>query len=146
MNEPRALSHYVGGQWVAAAPSFDSVNPSDTRDIVARVPADDGEIMGAAVRAARDAFPEWADTTPEVRSDLLDRIGSTILARKEELGRLLSREEGKTLPEGIGEVARAGRIYKFFAGEALRRRGATVDSTRPGIEVATIASQSACSG
>ena len=52
-------------------------------------------------------------------------------------GRLLSREEGKTLPEGIGEVARAGRIYKFFAGEALRRRGATVDSTRPGIEVAT---------
>ena len=137
MSEPRVLSHYVGGEWVAAAPSFDSLNPSDTRDIVAKVPADGGELMGMAVRAARGAFAEWADATPEVRSDLLDRIGSTILGRKEDLGRLLSREEGKTLPEGIGEVARAGRIYKFFAGEALRRRGATVDSTRPGIEVAT---------
>jgi len=137
MSEPRVLGNYVGGEWVASAPKFDSLNPSDTRDIVARVPSDDGEIMGAAVRAARGAFPQWADATPEVRSDLLDRIGSTILARKEELGRLLSREEGKTLPEGIGEVARAGRIYKFFAGEALRRRGTTVDSTRPGIEVAT---------
>ena len=146
MIEPRALSHYVGGQWVAAAPSFDSLNPSDTRDIVARVPADDGEIMGAAVRAARGAFPEWADTTPEVRSDLLDRIGSTILARKEELGRLLSREEGKTLPEGIGEVARAGRIYKFFAEKRC------VGAARPSIRRVRaskwrpIASQSACSG
>ena len=72
-----------------------------------------------------------------MRSDLLDKVGSLIMARADELGRLLSREEGKTLPEGKGEVMRAARIFKFFAGEALRRHGVTVDSTRPGIAVET---------
>ena len=57
------------------------------------------------------------------------------LARREELGRLLSREEGKTLPEGIGEVTRAGNIFKFYAGEALRQRGDKLASVRPGIEI-----------
>jgi aldehyde dehydrogenase (NAD+) len=57
------------------------------------------------------------------------------LARKEELGTLLSREEGKTKPEGIGEVTRAGHIFKFFAGECLRLAGETLPSVRPGIGV-----------
>ncbi len=63
---------------------------------------------------------------------MLDFIGDEILARCRELGELLSREEGKTLPEVIGEVARAGQIFKFFAGEALAsvRPGISVDVTR----------------
>src|SRR5690606_3335172 len=69
------------------------------------------------------------------RSEALDKVGDEILARKEELGELLSREEGKTRPEGIGEVARAGQIFKFFAGEALRLSGEKIASVRPGIEV-----------
>jgi len=131
------LSHYINGEWVRGKAGLDSLNPSDTRDIVARAPSDEGAAMNDAVQAAKAALPAWAGASPEVRSDVLDKVGSTLLARKEELGRLLSREEGKTLPEGIGEVARAGRIFKFFAGEALRRHGVTVDSTRPGIDVAT---------
>ncbi|HEV7714862.1 MAG TPA: aldehyde dehydrogenase family protein [Steroidobacteraceae bacterium] len=137
MSETATLSHYIDGQWVSGKNVFDSLNPSDTRDVVAYAPLDEGSAIGAAVSAAKAAFPSWAAASPEVRSDVLDRVGSTLLARKEELGRLLSREEGKTLPEGIGEVARAGRIFKFFAGEALRRHGVTVDSTRPGVEAAT---------
>jgi aldehyde dehydrogenase (NAD+) len=89
------------------------------------------------VDSAHKAFPAWSGASPEVRSDILDKIGSTILARKEELGKLLSREEGKTLPEGIGEVGRAGRIFKYFAGEALRRHGQYMESTRPGVEAVT---------
>ena len=131
------LSHYINGEWVRGKAALDSLNPSDTRDVVARAPSDDGAAMNDAVQAAKAALPAWAGASPEVRSDVLDKVGSLLLARKEELGRLLSREEGKTLPEGIGEVARAGRIFKFFAGEALRRHGVTVDSTRPGIDVAT---------
>ena len=64
----------------------------------------------------------------------LDFVGSEILARKDELGALLSREERKTLPEGIGEVARAGQIFKFFAGEALRIPGEKLASVRPDID------------
>jgi alpha-ketoglutaric semialdehyde dehydrogenase len=66
---------------------------------------------------------------------VLNRISAEILSRKEELGRLLAREEGKTLPEGIGEVARAGQIFAFFAGEALRLSGEKGPSVRPGLEV-----------
>ena len=66
---------------------------------------------------------------------MLDTVGAEILARKAELGRLLAREEGKTLPEAIGEVARAGQIFKFFAGEALRLTGDMVPSVRPGVHV-----------
>jgi len=137
VSETTTLSHYINGEWVRGTSAIDSLNPSDTRDIVARAPSDEGAAMNDAVQAAKAALPAWAAASPEVRSDVLDKVGSTLLARKDELGRLLSREEGKTLPEGIGEVARAGRIFKFFAGEALRRHGVTVDSTRPGIDVAT---------
>jgi aldehyde dehydrogenase (NAD+) len=66
---------------------------------------------------------------------MLDNIGSEILRRKEEIGELVSREEGKTLPEGIGEATRAGQVFKFFAGEALRPGGEFIDSIRPGLDV-----------
>ena len=72
---------------------------------------------------------------PGSRRTSSTRSGNEILARKDELGRLLSREEGKTLPEGIGEAARAGMIFKFFAGEALRLAGEKIASVRPGVDV-----------
>jgi aldehyde dehydrogenase (NAD+) len=131
------LPHFINGERVAVTPTQDSVNPSDTREIVARFPDGTSGDVDAAVDSAHKAFPAWSGASPEVRSDILDKIGSTILARKEELGKLLSREEGKTLPEGIGEVGRAGRIFKYFAGEALRRHGQYMESTRPGVEAVT---------
>jgi alpha-ketoglutaric semialdehyde dehydrogenase len=137
MSETLNLKHLIGGEWVGLSVGIESLNPSDTRDVVAHAPNDDGAAMHAAIGAAAEAFPVWSGASPELRSDVLDRAGTTILARREELGRLLSREEGKTVPEGIGEVTRAGRIFKFFAGEALRRFGLSVDSTRTGVEVAT---------
>ncbi len=89
----------------------------------------------AAIAAAKQAFPAWATASIQDRSNILDKAGNEILARKDELGRLLSREEGKTLPEGIGEAARAGMIFKFFAGEVLRLAGEKIASVRPGIDV-----------
>ena len=90
--------------------------------------------MQAIARRA-PAFTKWSRTTPQERFDILDHAGTEILARKDELGRMLSREQGKPLADGIGEAARAGAIFKFFAGEAVRLTGEKVDSTRPGIEV-----------
>ena len=131
------LRHYIGGERVEADAPGESLNPSNTNEVVARVPEGGPGEVDAAVAAARKAFPAWSDASPEVRSDLLDRVGALILERRETLGRLLSREEGKTLPEGIGEVVRAGRIFKYFAGEALRRHGQNLDSVRPGVEIQT---------
>ena len=131
------LPQYIGGERVAAEATGSSLNPSNTDDVVARVPAGGAAEVDAAVAAAKAAFPAWSEASPEVRSDLLDKVGDTLLTRREEIGRLLSREEGKTLAEGIGETARAGRIFKYFAGEALRRHGQNLDSVRPGVEIQT---------
>jgi aldehyde dehydrogenase (NAD+) len=133
----QVLTQYLAGERVAVETPAVSLNPSNTEEVVARVPRGGQDEVDAAVSAAREAFPAWSEASPEVRSDLLDRIGTLILERREALGRLLSREEGKTLPEGIGEVARAGRIFKYFAGEALRRHGQNLESTRPGVEIQT---------
>ena len=89
----------------------------------------------AAIAAAQAAFPAWSRSTTQERHDILKSIGDEIIARKDELGRLLSREEGKTLPEGIGEVMRAGQIFQFFAGECLRLSGEKLASVRPGVDI-----------
>ncbi|MCE8511929.1 aldehyde dehydrogenase family protein [Ruegeria pomeroyi] len=127
--------NFIGGDWVACGTGRANVNPSDVTDIIGHAAqAGEGE-LDAAIAAAHAAAPIWAASTPQQRFDALDFTGAELLARKEELGRLLSREEGKTLAEGIGEVARAGQIFKFFAGEALRQTGDRLASVRPGVEV-----------
>jgi aldehyde dehydrogenase (NAD+) len=131
------LTHYIDGQWVSADTPFDSINPSNTSEVVASYPAGGAAEVGAAVDAARRAFPGWSNASPELRSDLLDKVGATLMARAAELGELLAREEGKTRAEATGEVMRAARIFKYFAGEALRRHGQTLESTRPGLDVET---------
>ena len=125
----------INGAWVTTEKTFNDINPSDTNDIIG-VYATAGEAeVKAAIAAAREAFETWQYSTPQQRFDVLDAAGNEILARKAELGNLLSREEGKSLPEGIGEATRAGHIFKYFAGEALRSHGEVLDSVRPGVKV-----------
>ncbi|MDF7777638.1 aldehyde dehydrogenase family protein [Sphingomonas sp. AOB5] len=131
------LTHFIDGRAVEADTPFDSINPSNTGEVVARYPAGGAAEVDAAVMAARKAFPGWSAASPEVRSDLLDKVGATLMARAAELGELLAREEGKTRAEGMGEVMRAARIFKYFAGEAIRRHGQTLESVRPDIDAAT---------
>ena len=106
--------NFIAGEWLEGADINLNINPSDTNDVVGEYARADASQAAMAVDAAFEAAPNWARSTAEVRSDALDHIGTEILARREELGRLLAREEGKTLPEGIGEVVRAGRVFKFL--------------------------------
>ena len=125
----------IGGEWLAGASAAANVNPSDTRDIVGEYAQASPTQATQAVDAASHAFDTWSHSTPQQRFDVLDAVGTSLLARRAELGDLLAREEGKTLPEALGEVARAGQIFKFFAGEALRLTGDTISSVRPGVGV-----------
>jgi len=125
----------IGGEWIDGTDAAADVNPSDVSDIVGEYARGDAGQVDAAVEAANTAFPAWSRSGIQQRHDILKTIGDEILARKEELGRLLSREEGKTLPEGIGETIRAAQVFEFFAGQALRLGGETLPSVRPGLEV-----------
>jgi len=130
-----AFPNLIAGESVDSAERTSDINPSNVKDVVgefARATAADVE---RAISSARQAFTKWSQTTPQERFDILDRAGTEILARKEELGRQLSREMGKPLADGVGEAGRAGAIFKYFAGETVRIRGDKLDSVRPGVEV-----------
>jgi len=127
--------NFIAGEWVEGAALSRNINPSNTNDVVGEYARADQAQTLNAIAAAKAAFPAWSRSTPQERFDALNRVSAEILSRKEELGRLLAREEGKTLPEGIGEVARAGQIFAFFAGEALRLTGEKGASVRPGLDV-----------
>jgi alpha-ketoglutaric semialdehyde dehydrogenase len=128
-------ANLIGGAWVDGADVARNVNPSNTADLVGEYARADRAQAEQAIAAAAEAFPTWSRTTIAQRAEVLDRVGAEILARAEELGTLLSREEGKTLPEGIGEATRAGQIFRFYAGETMRLSGERLDSLRPGVQI-----------
>lgn len=125
----------IGGDWVKGESYAPNINPSNLSEIVGEYASAGKTQAEAAIQAAREAAPGWADGGIQARADALDAIGTEILQRREELGNLLAREEGKTLKEAIGEVARAGYIFKFFGGEVLRINGELTPSVRPGVRV-----------
>jgi acyl-CoA reductase-like NAD-dependent aldehyde dehydrogenase len=125
----------IAGTWTEGADETQNINPSNLSDTVGIYTRADEAQTEQAIQAAQEAFKTWQFSTIQQRHDALEFIGNEIIARKEELGKLLSREEGKTLPEGMGEAVRAGQIFKFFAGECLRIEGEKLDSVRPGVGV-----------
>ena len=129
------FSNYISGEWVTGSTVLSNRSPSDLSDVIGDYAMADPSQTTAAIVAAKNAFASWSVSPIQQRANILDKVGSDILARKDEIGRLLAREEGKTLPEGVGETVRAGHIFKFFAGEALRLSGDKILSVRPGVEV-----------
>jgi alpha-ketoglutaric semialdehyde dehydrogenase len=127
--------HYIAGEWTAGNGFTPNVNPSDLADTIGLYAKGSAAQVDQAVRAARQAMPAWQAFNVQARADALEKIGAEILARKDELGALLAREEGKTRVEAVGEVSRAGNIFKFFAGECLRTGGELLPSVRPNIGV-----------
>jgi acyl-CoA reductase-like NAD-dependent aldehyde dehydrogenase len=127
--------NYIAGEWIEGDAVSRNVNPSNTNDVVGLYAHASAAQVETAIAAAKAAFPAWSRTSPQERHDILLRASTEILARREELGKLLAREEGKSLPEAIGEATRAGQIFDFFAGEALRIPGEKLASVRPNIDV-----------
>ena len=132
--ETTQYRHLIAGSWEGTG-NTPNINPSDTADIVGLIPSASPSEIQAAISAADAARDIWAHSTPQQRFDVLDKTGTEILVRVQDLGALLAREEGKPLNEAMGEVSRAGQLFKFFAGECLRLGGETVPSVRPGMTV-----------
>jgi aldehyde dehydrogenase (NAD+) len=127
--------NYISGEWVSGANAIDNINPSDLSDTIGQYAQADREQAEQALITANKAQPLWAAQGLEQRHQALMNIGSELIARAEELGTLLSREEGKPLKEGIGEIYRSGQFFQYYAAEVHRQIGDTADSVRPGIEI-----------
>lgn len=130
----RSYSNFIGGEWAGArsGKTYQTVNPADTRQIVAEYPASAAEDARQAIEAAQKAYAGWAATTPVARGRVLSKTSQILESRKPELAELLTREEGKTLTESTGEVQRAIDIFRFFGGISYTLGGQTIPHDLPG--------------
>src|SRR5699024_3002396 len=131
----KSYRNWVNGEWVAGDRETININPSDVTDEIGRFALASPQQVAQAIDAAQAAQGKWAVTGLERRHEILHSIGTELMERSSELGRQLSREEGKPLAEGVGEVYRSGQFFKYYAAEVHRQMGENTDSVRLGIEV-----------
>ncbi len=124
--------NYIDGQWREGERPSSIHNPSDLDELVGTYPLSAPSDAEDAIAAARKALPAWSRSNIQVRADILRRAGDALFARATEIGTLLSREEGKTLKEGVGEAQRAAYVFHYYAGEVVRHPGQWYDSLRDG--------------
>lgn len=135
-------SSYINGKFVEVDKSSEllkNINPANTDEIIDIFARANSNLTEQAIDSAYEAQKSWALCSPQIRSDLLDKIGTGILDEKLKLAETLAKEEGKTLKEALGEVDKAGRLFKFYAQEALHAIGEKYASTREGVTVDVIA-------
>ena len=125
----------INGEWDTSGPKLANVNPSDTSDIVGHLASATKSQVDAAILAARAAQPAWEAVKLEEKKNMLHAIGQELIDRCDEIGKVLSREEGKPFSEGRGETFRAGEFYQYYAAECLRQIGESASSVRPGINI-----------
>ena len=125
----------IAGSWQAGGGEIENRNPSDLSDLVGLYAQASCDQLQATLTQAKVAQKEWAAYGLERRQSVLMAIGNEMMANAEALGSLLSREEGKPLAEGKGEVYRAGQFFTYYAAECLRQIGENADSVRDGVEI-----------
>ena len=110
----RAIANFIGGAFVATGATLDDVNPA-TEEVIARIPDSDAGDVDAAVEAARRAFPSWSRTPAAERSRLLLRLADLIENNLDELARLESIDNGKTISLARRlDIPRAVANFRFF--------------------------------
>lgn len=125
----------IAGNWTLGESETENRNPSDLSDLVGIFAQASAQQLEHTLDQAQVAQIEWAAYGMERKQAVLMSIGNEMMARAEELGTLLSREEGKPLAEGKGEVYRAGQFFTYYAAECLRQIGENADSVRAGVEI-----------
>jgi acyl-CoA reductase-like NAD-dependent aldehyde dehydrogenase len=129
----QTYQNFIGGEWVPAksGQTFQNTNPADTREVVAQYPQSSQPDALAAIEAAKAALPAWSGMTSVARGRVLSKASQLLEARKPELAKLLTQEEGKTLAEATGEVQRTADIFRFFGGLSYTVGGQTIPHDLP---------------
>ena len=124
------FKNLINGKWLDSSgkKTIESVNPADTSEVVGTVPASDKTDVDEAVEAARTAFASWRKTPAPKRGEIIFKTAELLLKNKDSLGRLVTKEMGKVLKEGMGDVQEAIDMAYYMAGEGRRLSGETVPS------------------
>jgi aldehyde dehydrogenase (NAD+) len=126
-------AHFVGGQRVRAdgAPDLVRNNPADADQVLGRMRSADLELVTSTIRTAAEAWPKWRNTAAPTRGRVLLEAARQMDRHREELARLISLEEGKSLKDSRAEVQRSINITEFMSGEGRRFGGYTSGSETP---------------
>src|SRR5215469_7105614 len=127
------VRNYIRGEWTSVQRG---------REVEVRNPANQDEIIGngflasrgeaeAALAAASDALPSWSRMPAPKRGEIVERAADLLRAEQDEIARLLTREEGKTVAEAKGEIYRAYNVLNYTAGQSRRMGGITIPSELP---------------
>lgn len=129
----KIIKNYINGKWQdsLSGKTLESINPANTNDIIGIVPKSEQADIDMAVNAAREAFPKWRLIPAPKRGEIIFKAGELLLKHKQELGELVTKEMGKVLPEGLGDVQEAVDMAYYMAGEGRRLSGETVPSELP---------------
>jgi aldehyde dehydrogenase (NAD+) len=130
---PTLFKNFINGEYVESASglAFEDRNPANTNELVGMFPRSTAEDVDAAVRAAADAFESWRLVPAPKRAEILYRAAETLVRRKDELARDMTREMGKVLAEARGDVQEAIDMTYYMAGEGRRLFGQTTPSELP---------------
>ena len=130
VSQPTTCPNYVGGRWVESptGKTLERRNPANHHDLIGYVPLSSREEIRAAVAAAKCALAEWRSTPAPARGKIILRAAQIMTEQKDDLGRLLTREEGKAISESHGELLRSINILEYMAGEGRRLRGESLPS------------------
>ena len=125
--------NYIAGEWrpAASGETMENHNPANRDEVVGLFASSGADDVDAAIAAAEEAYRSWRFSSPMTRANILHKAANILESRIPEVGRELTREEGKTLKEGIGETTRAVQILRYFAGEAQQPSGEHYPSVNP---------------
>lgn len=131
--ETGVFGNYINGEWRAASggKTLQNRNPANRDEVIAEFAASEAADVEAALEAASEAYRTWRLSSPITRANILHKAANILESRIPDVGRELTREEGKTLKEGIGETTRAVQILRYFAGEAQQPSGEHYPSANP---------------
>ncbi|MGZ3605221.1 MAG: aldehyde dehydrogenase family protein, partial [Thermodesulfobacteriota bacterium] len=134
------VKNYIDGKWIdsKSGETFRSINPANKNEIVGVIPKSGREDVDQAVKAARGAYERWRLTPAPRRGEILFRTAEILLRNKESLGKLETREMGKILSEGLGDVQEAIDMGYYMAGEGRRLSGETVPSELPSKDMKSV--------
>ncbi len=132
--------NFINGKWTKAktGKTFASTNPANADEVVGVVQRSGEDDVDAAVQAAKSAFESWRLMPAPIRANILRKVAQVIERRKDELGKLVTKEMGKVLPEGLGDVQESIDMGYYMAGEGRRMFGQTTHSELPNKDMKSV--------
>jgi len=138
--KPLKYKNYINGEWVdtTSGKYIPNINPANTDDVIGHFPSSTREEALQAIEVAEKAFPMWRNTTPPARARIFAKVAQMLYDKKEELARVMTREEGKTLAEARGEIQKGINLIEYYSGSGFRLQGVTAPSELPNSFLYTI--------